>query len=30
MNEGWSEGTPFLIETEVTADGGYVQTIRRR
>jgi hypothetical protein len=30
MNEGWSEGTPFVIETEVTADGGYVQTIRRR
>lgn len=30
MNEGWSEGTPFVIDTELVAGGGYIQTIRRR
>jgi predicted ArsR family transcriptional regulator len=30
MNEAWSEGTPFLITTEVLGDGKCVQTIRRR
>lgn len=30
MNDAWSEGTPFLITTEVLGDGRCVQTIRRR
>jgi hypothetical protein len=30
MNEGWSTGTPFVIDTVVTDQGGYIQTIRRR
>ena len=30
LNEGWSEGTPFRIETVVHGEGKYDQIIRRR
>jgi len=29
MNEGWSEGTPFDIATEIIGEGEYRMTIRR-
>ncbi len=29
MNKGWSEETPFEIETEIIGDGEYRMTIRR-
>jgi hypothetical protein len=30
LNESWSEGTPFKIETTVQGEGEYTNTIRRR
>jgi hypothetical protein len=30
LNEGWAEGTPFDIATEVVGEGRCVQTIRRK
>ena len=30
LNDGWSEGTPFVVSTEVVGDGRYTMTIRKR
>jgi hypothetical protein len=30
LNDGWSEGTPFKIETVITGEGSYDCVIRRR
>lgn len=30
LNDGWSEGTPFRIETELLAEGSYRMTVTRR
>lgn len=30
LNEAWSEGTPFVIETQIIRDGEYKMTVRRR
>jgi len=29
MNKGWSEDTPFEIDTEIIGEGEYIMTIRR-
>ena len=30
LNEGWSENTPFSIETQILGDTEYIMTVRRK